>query len=40
MWVLYLFRAACIAMNKSSGPSTSHYIVIVMDRVIDHLDVF
>ena len=39
-WVLYLFQVLRIAMNKSPGPSTSHYIVIVLDRAIDLLDVF
>ena len=34
VWVLYLFWAAHVATNKSSGPSTSHYIVVVMDRAI------
>jgi len=39
-WVWYLFRVVHVATNKSSGPSTSHYIVEVMDRAIDLLNVF
>jgi len=30
-----LFWAARIAMDKSPGPPTSHYVVVVVDRAID-----